>query len=55
MNIFITLLGIVADWATTVGLVAAIAFCFSAETTVLAATGVWLVTILLRGVLHDKD
>lgn len=40
------------SWAVTVGIIKLITICFSLPFSLLSATGVWLVMVLLRSTFH---
>ena len=48
MKFLIGMLSILLDWAITVAFVALIAFCFSLNTNLLVATGIWLLIVLIK-------
>lgn len=56
MEVLIATLIVIAiyaiSWAVTVGIIKLIAMCFSLQFSLLVATGIWLIMILLRSIFH---
>lgn len=48
--IFLILLSLMTSWAITIGLIKIITVCFSLEFSLLKATGIWIILLLIKDI-----